>query len=91
MDRAISAFDRCGLVRHGDQAARISHHHAVEGVIGNEHIGASADNDQRKSFGIGVLHGLDQSDARGRLDEVGDMSAHTHGGDVCKACHGFLS
>ena len=91
MHGAILALYRCSLVRHSDEASGVSNHHAVERLIGNKQVGAATDDDQRQAFGIGILHGFDEPHARGRLDEMGDGSAHAHGGDVCKACHGFLS
>ena len=91
MHGAILALYRRGFVRHGDETSGVSNHHAVERLIGNKQVGPATDDDQRQAFGIGILHGFDELHARGRLDEMGDGSAHAHGGDVCKACHGFLS
>ena len=91
MHGAILALYRCSLVRHSDEASGVSNHHAVKRLIGNKQVGAATDDDQGQAFGIGFLHGFDESHARGRLDEMGDGAAHAHGGDVCKACHGLLS
>ena len=74
-----------------EQKVDTSNHHAVKRLIGNKQVGAATDDDQGQAFGIGFLHGFDESHARGRLDEMGDGAAHAHGGDVCKACHGLLS
>ena len=72
MHGAILALYRCSLVRHSDEASGVSNHHAVKRLIGNKQVGAATDDDQGQAFGIGFLHGFDESHARGRLDEMGD-------------------
>lgn len=76
MHGAILALYRCSLVRHSDEASGVSNHHAVKRLIGNKQVGAATDDDQGQGFGIGFLHGFDESHARGRLDEMGDGAAH---------------
>ena len=57
------------------------------GTVGYEHVGSAADHAQWQSLGIGFLNGLDDADARGRLQESGDRTAHADGGEICKTSH----
>ena len=88
MHCAVVAFDWSGLVRNGDRTARVANHDAMERLIGYQHIGPTADDEQRQSLGIGLFHGLDDADTGGGLYETIDLAADGDGSDVCKRSHG---
>ena len=87
MDDTPIILDRSRLIQHADGTSRIADHHAFERRVGYEHVGSAADHAQWQSLGIGFLNGLDDADARGRLQESGDRTAHADGGEICKTSH----
>lgn len=56
----------------------------MERLIGYQHIGPTADDEQRQSLGIGLFHGLDDADTGSGLYETVDLAADGDGSDVYK-------
>ena len=87
MHGAVVAFHRRRLVGHGDQAARVAQHEAMEVGVGGEQIGSATDHAHGNAMGVGVFHLFDDADTGCGFYEMIDIATNCNSGEFSECCH----